>query len=433
MRGKLLKKWGVMQNNNIDNLIHKAKHNHFNQYILSLNIGLYIVGGAVRDCLLGLEPHDIDYVITNITKEQLGNLYKIGFKEIGKDFPVLLSPDNHEYALARQERKQGIGYKGFIFLTDNVSIEDDLRRRDLTINSMAINLKTHQTIDLFEGIKDINCKIIRHTSEAFAEDPLRILRVARFISQFPDFTLDEKTEIYLKKIISLGELKHLTPDRVWIETKKALSAVKPSNYFRILAELDALKYIYPEIDNMRGIPQPVEFHKGLDVFKHTLDVLDNVSKYNDPLLNFAALMHDIGKTITDKNNYPHHFGHDDLGAELLIKIKDKYKIPNDYFSLAFMTAKYHMRIHGVRDIKKPGKLYKLIKNLNGLKDIEKLINIGKVCIADNGDRKDIDYLINICMLLQEDDYSYLLPLYKGKELGEQIKQRYIYVCNACIK
>ena len=318
----------------------------------------YIVGGAVRDIILGLNPKDIDFVVENSTHEEMISLNS---KQVGSDFPVYLIEDC-EFALCRQERKNGNGYNGFETDTKNVSLEKDLKRRDLTINAMGISNEGF-LIDPFNGMKDLENKILKHVSESFSEDPLRVLRLARFTARFTDFSIHNET-IHLAKSLR-NELMHLVPERVFKETEKALKEEKPSKFFRSLVEMDVLDIIFPELHTMIGLNHNPKHHAEGDVFEHTMRVLDAASKLsNDPIVRFAAIFHDIGKPLVHTEFGTFH-GHSDetLVINAMNELKNRLKIPNKYMELAILVAKSHHKVHELKKMSHQGLRRFIIKDL----------------------------------------------------------------------
>ena len=305
---------------------------------------VYIVGGYNRDKIMGLNPKDTDYCVVGSSPEEMISL---GFKKVGADFPVFLNENGDEYALARTERKKGNGYNGFeTYYGKELTIEDDLSRRDLTINAIALDQETGNFIDPFNGIKDIENKILRHIGDAFKEDPLRLLRVARFNARFSDFTIDKETMNEMKKIVKSGELENLTKERVCVETIKALSEKSPSTYFKVLNECGALDIIFPELKALDGVIQPEQYHPEGDVLTHTFMVLDEMSKISDdPVQRFSALVHDLGKAVTPKELLPRHHGHEEAGVPIVENLCDRLKFPKIYKEVASVITRQHGRMH----------------------------------------------------------------------------------------
>ena len=300
----------------------------------------YIVGGAVRDAMLGLAIKDRDYVVVGATPAAM---LAQGFIPVGKDFPVFLHPQTHEeYALARTERKTAPGYKGFVFHTDAaVSLEEDLIRRDLTINAIAQD-EAGQLIDPFGGRQDLAQKIFRHVSPAFAEDPVRILRLARFAARFPQFTVAPETNHLMQQMVTAGEVDALVPERVWQELARGLMEQQPSRMFAVLRECGALQRILPELDALWGVPQPAQYHPEIDTGVHVMMVIDYAASQHASLpIRCAALLHDLGKGVTPPEQWPRHHGHELHSEKLVEQVCRRLKIPNDCHALARMTAREH--------------------------------------------------------------------------------------------
>lgn len=300
----------------------------------------FVVGGAVRDELLGRQVTDRDHVVVGATPE---DMVAQGFRPVGKDFPVFLHPDTHEeYALARTERKTAPGYHGFVFHTSpEVTIEDDLVRRDLTINAMA-RADDGSIIDPYNGQADLRERIFRHVSEAFAEDPVRILRLARFAARFPDFRVHESTLGLMRKMVEAGEVDALVPERVWQELSRGLMEERPSRMFAVLRDCGALARILPELDALWGVPQPPLPHPEVDTGVHVMLVIDYAAEQQHPLeVRFAALVHDLGKGATPDQAWPAHHGHEFLGMKLVTAVCKRLKVPNECRDLAQMTAREH--------------------------------------------------------------------------------------------
>lgn len=303
----------------------------------------YIVGGAVRDELLGLPVQDHDHVVVGATPEEM---VRRGFTPVGKDFPVFLHPKTHEeYALARTERKTAPGYKGFVFHADtDVTLDQDLIRRDLTINAIA-KAEDGTLIDPFGGQQDIQSRIFRHVSSAFAEDPVRILRVARFAARFTDFTVAPETIALMQQMVREGEVDALVPERVWQELSRGLMEAKPSRMFDVLRDCGALARIMPELDVLWGVPQPEKHHPEIDTGVHVMMVIDYAAQQGYTLpVRCAALMHDLGKGVTPPSEWPRHHGHEGRSVALVEQVCKRLKIPNDCRDLARMTAREHGNI-----------------------------------------------------------------------------------------
>ncbi len=303
----------------------------------------YIVGGAVRDELLGVAVKDRDYVVVGATPEQM---IAQGYTPVGKDFPVFLHPVTHEeYALARTERKTAPGYKGFVFHTDaDVTLEEDLIRRDLTVNAMAKDADG-TIVDPFGGKQDLAQHIFRHVSPAFSEDPVRILRVARFAARFPRFSVAAETNALMQEMVAAGEVDALVPERVWQELARGLMEQQPSRMFAVLRDCGALKRILPELDVLWGVPQPALHHPEIDTGVHVLMVVDYAARQNFSLpIRCAALLHDLGKGVTPPELWPKHHGHEMHSAKLVDAVCQRLKIPNECRDLALMTAREHGNI-----------------------------------------------------------------------------------------
>jgi tRNA nucleotidyltransferase (CCA-adding enzyme) len=303
----------------------------------------YVVGGAVRDAMLGLPVQDHDHVVVGATPDEM---VARGFTPVGKDFPVFLHPQTHEeYALARTERKTAPGYKGFVFHAEpDVTLEDDLIRRDLTINAMA-QAEDGAIVDPFGGRTDLQARIFRHVSEAFAEDPVRILRVARFAARFTDFKVASETNALMHKMVEAGEVDALVPERVWQEIARGLMEEKPSRMFDVLRACGALARILPELDALWGVPQPEKHHPEIDTGDHVMMVVDYAARQGYELpIRFAALMHDLGKGLTPPGEWPKHHGHEARSVELVEQVCKRLKIPNECRDLAVMTAREHGNI-----------------------------------------------------------------------------------------
>ena len=303
----------------------------------------YIVGGAVRDGLLGIPVQDRDWVVVGATPEQM---LAQGFRPVGKDFPVFLHPETQEeYALARTERKTAPGYRGFVFHTSpDVTLEDDLVRRDLTINAIA-RAEDGSLVDPFGGQADLRAKVFRHVSDAFLEDPVRILRVARFAARFPDFHVAPATNALMRTMVEQGEVDALVPERVWQELARGLMENQPSRMLAVLRDCGALARIMPELDALWGVPQPPAHHPEVDTGAHVMLVADYAAARGfDLCVRFAALMHDLGKGATAPASWPSHHGHEVLGLPLIEALCKRLKVPNDCRELAIMTAREHGNI-----------------------------------------------------------------------------------------
>lgn len=347
---------------------------------------IYLVGGCVRDKLLGLKTKDRDWVVVGATADEL---LKLDYRQVGKDFPVFLHPKtNEEYALARTERKTAAGYSGFSFhAAADVTLEEDLIRRDLTINAIAESDKG-ELIDPFNGQADIEARVLRHVSPAFVEDPVRILRLARFAARFADlnFTIAEETQQLMAEMVNNGEVDSLVPERVWQETMRALTEKTPSRYFEVLRGCGALAKLFPEIDQLWGVPQPEKHHPEIDTGIHTMMVLTQAAKLsNDPKVRFAALVHDLGKGITPQSEWPKHIDHESRGVPLVESLCDRYRIPNDYRELAIIVTKYHLHYHRAAELRDDTFL-KTLESLDAFRRPDRFELFLLACEADSRGR-----------------------------------------------
>lgn len=345
---------------------------------------VYLVGGAVRDTLLGLEPKDRDYVVVGSTPEEMISL---GYKQVGSSFPVFLHPETgEEYALARTERKIGPGYSGFtVFASPEITLEEDLSRHDLTINAMAMS-PDGELIDPFNGLADLKLRTLRHVSDAFKEDPVRILRVGRFLSQLSTPTqtwvADQSTKQIAQEMTSDGALKELTAERVWRELSKSLMAESPDRFFIWLNGVWGLKDLFPELDALIGVPQNPIHHPEIDTFLHTMLSLQQGRRLDADLPTMVAiLLHDLGKGITPQSEWPKHFRHEDRGLPLVTAFCKRLKIPTDIRRLAESVCLQHLRCHRVLEMN-PGKIYKLIQSIDGIRNPHKVVQFVTACKAD---------------------------------------------------
>ena len=334
-------------------------------------IEVYLVGGAVRDRLLGLPHDDRDYVVVGATPE---DLIAQGFRQVGKDFPVFLHPHTkEEYALARTERKSGPGYRGFVVHAEpTVTLEEDLRRRDLTINALAEDAQG-KLIDFYGGQSDLEDRVLRHVSAAFAEDPVRLLRVARYAARYAllGFTVADETMDLMRAMVENGEVDALVPERVWQELVRALAESKPSRFFGVLRESGALARLFPELDRLFGVPQPQQWHPEIDTGVHTMMVLDMAARLSaDPEVAFAALTHDLGKGTTPPEVLPRHRGHEERSLELIEGLCARLKAPRRFCELARMVARYHGLAHRVDELR-PGTLLDMFQGLDAFRRPER--------------------------------------------------------------
>ena len=308
----------------------------------------FLVGGAVRDALLRLPVKDRDWVVTGATPD---SMLAQGYQQVGRDFPVFLHPDSREeYALARTERKSGNGYTGFVTqFAPDVTLEQDLQRRDLTINAIA-QAADGTLIDPYHGQQDLQQRTLRHVSAAFNEDPLRVLRVARFAARFAhlNFRVAPETQALMREMAHSGELAHLTAERVWKETEKALLTRNPQVYFQLLRDCDALQVLFPEIDNLYGIPAPVKWHPEIDTGVHALMTLTMAAALSDQLdVRFATLFHDVGKALTPPEKWPSHHGHGPAGVPIVEALCQRLRVPNQVRDLALVVTEFHDVVHTI--------------------------------------------------------------------------------------
>ncbi len=340
---------------------------------------IYAVGGAVRDRLLGREVTDQDYVVVGATPEQMERL---GYRPVGKDFPVFLHPQTHEeYALARTERKSARGYKGFdVYAAPEVTLEQDLARRDLTINAIARDEKG-DIIDPFHGVADLKAGILRHVSPAFVEDPVRVLRVARFAARFA-FTVAPETLELMREMVRNGEIDHLVAERAWQEISRGLMEGMPSRMFLTLRECGALARILPEVDALFGVPQPPEHHPEVDTGVHIMLVVDYAAANKFPLpVRFSALTHDLGKGVTPKALWPKHHGHEHKSVELVGRLCQRLRAPNECRDLALLVARYHGDAHRAEELR-PGTILKLLSATDVYRKPERFEDFVDACACD---------------------------------------------------
>jgi tRNA nucleotidyltransferase (CCA-adding enzyme) len=341
---------------------------------------IYAVGGAVRDALLGLEVHDCDWVVVGASPEQL---LAQGYLPVGKDFPVFLHPKTRqEYALARTERKTALGYKGFQFYyAPDTTLEQDLRRRDLTINAIA-RAADGRLIDPYGGQADLNAKCFRHVSEAFAQDPVRILRVARFAARFTDFSVAPATNTLMHSMVQAGEVDALVAERVWQELARGLNATMPSRMFEVLRGCDALARLLPEVDRLWGVPQPPEHHPEIDTGVHVMMVVDYAATQGYSLgVRFACLMHDLGKGTTPSDLLPRHLGHEGRSVQLLTQICKRLRVPKDIGELAEVVAREHGNIHRSLTLNAAAVL-RLLERCDALRKPERFEHALQACECD---------------------------------------------------
>lgn len=391
----------------------------------------YRVGGAVRDRLLEYPFADSDWVVVGCSCDEM---HAAGFKQVGKDFPVFLHPSSkEEYALARQERKTASGYHGFKFNTDSsVTLEEDLSRRDLTINAMAEDRHGNIT-DPYGGQQDIQAKQLRHVSAAFSEDPVRVLRVARFAARYAHlgFTVANNTLSLMRNMVDSGEVDSLVAERVWKETQRALNEQSPDAYFQVLRDCGALAVIFPEVDALFGIPQPKKYHPEIDSGVHTLMALKRAAVHEaDSVTRFAVLVHDLGKALSPKAQLPSHRGHEKAGLPLVKQLCKRLAVPNQYRELGLKVTEYHLHSHRLTELK-PQTLLNLIEALNGLKSATTVEQFTLACRCDAEGRTGLEnqpypqqaFLQNArnvvaAVSIADIDTTYL----EGKAIGEALRR-----------
>ena len=349
------------------------------------DLEVYRVGGAIRDELLGLEPSEHDYVVVGATPEQMR---KRGFRAVGRDFPVFLHPDTKaEFALARTERKSGPGYRGFVFHAGpEVSLEADLARRDLTVNAIAED-REGRLIDPFSGQTHLEQKILCHVSAAFVEDPVRLIRLARFATRLDEFSIAPETLELCRALVASGEVDHLVPERVWQEMSRALMRDRPSRFFRVLRDSGALARLLPELDSLWGVPQVPEFHPEIDTGEHVMLVLDQAAAMQAPLdVRFACLVHDLGKALTPAEQLPKHHGHEKRGLEPVGEVCNRLRVPSETRDLALLVCEFHLLCHRAAELK-PGTVMRLFKRADALRRPQRFERFLLACEADKRGRK----------------------------------------------
>ncbi|NMP15150.1 multifunctional CCA addition/repair protein [Thalassotalea sp. Y01] len=350
----------------------------------------FLVGGAVRDTLLGRDVHEHDYLVVGVSRD---TMLQLGFKQVGKDFPVFLHPiSKDEYALARTERKQGKGYTGFTcYAEPDVTLEQDLIRRDLTINAMAQN-QQGQIFDPYGGQQDLAKKLLRHVSSAFAEDPLRVLRVARFAARYHHlgFKVADETNALMQQMAESGELNHLTADRVWKEMSRALLEHDPDVFIQVLRDCGALKVIWPSLDALWGVPNPPAHHPEIDSGVHTLMVLQQSVRLSDDLaVRFASLCHDLGKGLTAKKHWPSHRGHEKAGLPLVEQVCEAFRVPNQIKELSLKVCEFHLHCHRALELK-PSTILSLFDKLDAWRKKEQFEWFLLACEADARGRTGLE-------------------------------------------
>ena len=350
----------------------------------------YQVGGSLRDELLGLPVSERDWVVVGATPEQL---VALGYRPVGRDFPVFLHPQTgEEHALARTERKTSPGYRGFaVHSAPDVTLEQDLQRRDLTVNAIARNI-AGVYIDPFGGRKDVEARVLRHVSGAFIEDPVRILRVARFAARFATlgFSIAPETLDLMRRMVSSGECNALVPERVWAETEKALATDAPQVYVEVLRACGALAVVFPEVERLFGVPQPERWHPEIDTGVHVLMVLEQAARLTqDPSVRFAALVHDLGKGLTPPAEWPRHAGHEERSVALLDTMAERLRFPRDYHDLGRLVARYHGQCHRLAELRH-GTVLKLLEGLDAFRRPARLEQFLLACEADARGRAGLE-------------------------------------------
>jgi len=351
---------------------------------------VYLVGGAVRDQLLGRPVEERDWVVVGATPQALVDA---GYRPVGRDFPVFLHPQSgEEYALARTERKQGHGYHGFTFQAGpEVRLEQDLARRDLTINAMA-QAADGTLIDPYGGRRDLESRILRHVSPAFAEDPVRVLRLARFAARFEPlgFSVHPQTRALLVAMVQAGEVDHLVPERVWAETVRALAEPAPGRFIQVLRDCGALARVMPELDRLFGVPQPPEYHPEVDCGRHILLSLAQAVRLGAGVrVRFAVLVHDLGKGETPASEWPHHYGHEQRSERLVRALCQRLRVPNDFRDLAAAVARYHSHCHRALSLR-PATVLKLLEALDAFRRPARLEEFVLACEADARGRSGLE-------------------------------------------
>ena len=348
---------------------------------------VYLVGGAVRDRLLGLPAGDRDFVVVGASMEQM---HDAGFRQVGRDFPVFLHPrTGEEYALARTERKSARGHTGFVVHADpTVTLEEDLRRRDFTINAIA-EADDGSLVDPFDGAADLQARVLRHVGDAFAEDPLRVLRAARFMARFAPlgFSIAPETLALMRRMAGDGELADLVPERIWQELAKALRSKQPSAFLRSLRDADALHTILPEVDALYGVPQRAEYHPEVDTGVHVELVCDMAAMLapGDDLIGFAALCHDLGKALTPADELPRHVMHEQRGLDAVAAVSSRLKVPTEHRDVAVIACREHLNVHRLDELK-AATVHALIARCDGYRKPARIDQLAIVCEADKRGR-----------------------------------------------
>ena len=401
---------------------------------------IYKVGGAVRDKLLDRKVVDHDYVVVGATVEEM---LDAGYTPVGKDFPVFLHPQTHEeYALARTERKVAKGYHGFEFYADaDVTLEDDLIRRDLTINAIAED-EQGTLYDPYHGIDDLNNRILRHVSPSFAEDPLRVLRVARFAARYADygFSIADETMVMMQCLVDHDEVDALVAERVWQEVEKALSDDNPWIFFNVLRQCGALARLFPEIEQLFGVPQAAQWHPEIDTGLHTMMVLEQAARLSkESVVRFAALLHDLGKGITPKEEWPRHIAHEARGVPLVKAVCERLKVPKYFTALAVLVAEFHLNYHRIDELKN-STIVDLLSRLDAFRRPERFEYFLLACEADakgrtgyenSSDEKTQRFRAFFNAANQVKTADIIAQGFQGLEIAEQLRIKRIAAVKAC--
>lgn len=401
----------------------------------------YLVGGAVRDKLLGHPYHEHDWVVVGATPEIMSDA---GYILVGKDFPVFLHPESkEEYALARSEQKVAKGYQGFAISADpSITLEEDLLRRDLTINAIAEDSEGN-LIDPYGGLQDLEARILRHVSPAFVEDPVRVLRLARFYARYAQygFTIADETKALIRTMIHSGELEALTAERVFQELIKALGEATPHQFFNALREVDALEILFPEVEALFGVPQTAKYHPEIDSGVHTLMALEVSTQITDDLpTRFSILCHDFGKAITPPEEWPSHKLHEIRGVPIVTQFCDRLKVPKEFRDIALKVTEYHLLMHQAFSLK-PKTILKLLKKLDAIRKPQNLTRFVDACMSDARGRLHFtereypqrEYLLTLRDALQEIDLKPLIADADRKEIPNIIERAQIKKLQETVK
>ncbi|MFV3089234.1 multifunctional CCA addition/repair protein [Pseudomonas sp. GW6] len=400
---------------------------------------IYKVGGAVRDRLLGRPVSEVDWVVVGASAEQM---LELGYRSVGADFPVFLHPQtSEEYALARTERKSGRGYGGFTFhASPDVTLEQDLIRRDLTVNAMAEDDQGN-LIDPYNGQQDLEARILRHVSPAFAEDPLRVLRVARFAARYAPlgFSVATETLMLMRELAESGELAHLTAERSWKEISRALMEPRPDVFVQVLRDCGALAALLPEVDDLFGVPQPQAHHPEIDTGEHVLSVLRQCAEHDQPLnVRWASLLHDVGKGLTPEDQWPRHIAHEQKGLRLIQAINERCKAPRDCAELAMLVGEFHTHGHRALELR-PSTLLELLQRFDVFRRPQRFAEFVAACEMDARGRLGLEqreypqgaYLLGAAEAARQVPVKPLLEKgFKGAELGEALNRERLQALKA---